>query len=99
MAFWKLRLFGTLCCFGVGLLGAQSNVILNPFSAPEDVAAGALSFRSQGAACHGLVASGAAGPSLTTGAFRRGHSAEAQFGVMSKGVPGPPLAAVKREGR
>jgi putative heme-binding domain-containing protein len=99
MTLKQVGLFGTLCCFWVGLLGAQGNVILNPFSAAEDVAAGARSFRSQCAACHGLDASGAAGPSLTTGTFRHGNSDDALFAVITKGVPGTPMVGFKLEGR
>jgi putative heme-binding domain-containing protein len=101
MVLKEVGLFGTLCCFGLGLLGAQdqANVIRNPFATPDDVAAGERSFRSQCAACHGPDASGAAGPSLTTGTFRHGNSDEALFGVITKGVPGTPMAAFKLDGR
>ena len=97
----KVRLLGTLCCFGIAVLGGQdrSGVIRNPFSAADDVAAGERSFRSQCAACHGFDASGAAGPSLTTGVFRHGNSDEALFAVISKGVPGTPMVGFKLEGR
>ena len=98
MAFKKI---GLLCGLGLGLLAAQdhTNVMSNPFATPDDVAAGERSFRSQCAACHGPDASGAAGPSLTTGAFRHGNSDEALYTVITRGVPGTPMAAFKLDGR
>jgi len=97
----EVGLLGTLCWAGIAVLGGQdrSNVIRNPFSAADDVAAGEQSFRSQCAACHGFDASGAAGPSLTTGVSRHGNSDEALFAVITKGVPGTPMVGFKLEGR
>ena len=96
-----VKLVALLCCFGPGWLAAQdhTNVISNPFATPDDVAAGERSFRSQCAACHGPDASGAAGPSLTTGSFRHGNSDEALYTVITKGVAGTPMAAFKLDGR
>jgi putative heme-binding domain-containing protein len=71
-----------------------------PFSTPDDVAAGAKSFRSQCAACHGPEASGGVvGPSLTTGTFKNGGSDEALFRVITKGVPGTAMTAFVLNGR
>lgn len=71
-----------------------------PFSTPEDEAAGAKSFRSQCAACHGPDASGGvAGPSLSTGTFKNGGSDEALFRVITKGIPGTAMAAFPLDGR
>jgi putative heme-binding domain-containing protein len=87
---------------GVVLLRAQGhgNIIGTPFSTPEDRAAGAQSFQSQCAACHGAEGVGsAAGPALNTGAFKRGESDEALFGNITKGVPGTPMAAFNLGGR
>ena len=97
----KVALIALLGCLGTGWLRAQdhTNVIRNPFATPDDVAAGKQSFRSQCAACHGPDASGAAGPSLTTGTFRHGNSDEALYTVITKGVPGTPMAAFKLDGR
>jgi len=61
----------------------------NPFSTPRDAEAGALTFRSQCAVCHGPEAGGGAvGPSLVSGKFRHGGSDEALYGTITKGVPG-----------
>jgi putative heme-binding domain-containing protein len=97
----EFRLVALLCWVGTGWLAAQdhTNVIRNPFATPDDVAAGERSFRSQCAACHGRDASGAAGPSLTTGTFRHGTSDEALFATITKGVPGTPMAAFRLDGR
>jgi cytochrome c oxidase cbb3-type subunit III len=71
-----------------------------PFSTPDDEAAGAKSFRSQCAACHGPEASGGVvGPSLTTGTFKNGGSDEALFRVITKGIPGTAMAAFTLNGR
>src|ERR1700737_3834306 len=71
-----------------------------PFSTPEDEAAGAKSFRSQCAACHGPEASGGVvGPSLTTGTFKNGGSDEALYRVITKGIPGTAMTAFALNGR
>jgi putative heme-binding domain-containing protein len=72
----------------------------NPFSTPEDRAAGMRLFRSACAACHGLQgAGGSNGPSLTTGAFKHGGSDEALFRSITKGIPDTPMAAFPLDGR
>jgi putative heme-binding domain-containing protein len=71
-----------------------------PFSTPEDEAAGARSFRSQCAACHGGDATGGVvGPSLATGNFKNGGSDEALFRVITKGIPGTAMTAFALNGR
>jgi putative heme-binding domain-containing protein len=71
-----------------------------PFSSPADQAAGAQSFKSQCAACHGPDASGGVvGPSLTTGAFKNGGSDEALYRVITKGIPGTAMTAFPLDGR
>ena len=71
-----------------------------PFSTPEDQAAGAKSFRSQCAACHGLDGSGGVvGPSLTSGSFKHGDSDEALYRVITKGVPGTAMTGFSLGGR
>jgi putative heme-binding domain-containing protein len=71
-----------------------------PFSTPDDEAAGARSFRSQCAACHGGDATGGVvGPSLATGNFKSGGSDEALFRVITKGIPGTAMTAFALNGR
>jgi len=66
-----------------------SSASVNPYTKPEDAAAGAALYRKQCAGCHGLDAAGAgAGPALNTGVFKRGGADEALFATISKGVPG-----------
>jgi putative heme-binding domain-containing protein len=91
-----------LAVLGTGVLPAQDHgsIVGNPFSTPEDVKAGAESFRSQCAACHGLKGDGGSnGPSLTTGTFRHGGSDEALFTTINKGVTGTPMVAFPLSGR
>jgi putative heme-binding domain-containing protein len=87
---------------GLAPLRAQGHgsIVANPFSTPEDQLAGAQTFRSQCAACHGPDGVGsAAGPALNTGTFQRGESDEALFSNITKGVPGTPMVAFDLNGR
>ena len=71
-----------------------STSVVNPYTEPDDARAGATLFRAQCAGCHGPEGAGtAAGPSLTTGTYRRGASDEALFQTVSKGVPGTAMPA------
>ena len=69
-------------------LFAQTEVTRNPRTSPEDVAAGAKTFRSHCAPCHGFNAEGARGPNLTTGIFYHGSSDAALLKNISEGIPG-----------
>ena len=83
-----------------GLQAQHGSAPDRPFSTPEDAAAGAQSFRSQCAACHGPEASGGVvGPALNTGTFKNGGSDEALYRVITKGVPGTAMTAFKLNGR
>ncbi len=96
----RLRISVLILVLG-GLLHAQDHgsIVGNPFSTPKDVAAGAASFRSQCAACHGAeAAGGTVAPSLVSGTFKRGGSDEALYGVITKGVPGTPMVGFKLNG-
>ena len=76
-----------------------STTAVNPYTSPEDEAAGAKLYRSQCAGCHGLNGGGTgAGPSLTSGTFQRGGSDEALFRTISKGIPGTPMPAFSFSG-
>jgi cytochrome c oxidase cbb3-type subunit III len=82
------------------LYGQHGSTPDRPFSTPEDEAAGARSFRSQCAACHGGDATGGVvGPSLATGNFKSGASDEALFRVITKGIPGTAMTAFPLGGR
>lgn len=96
----KLQITVLMLALGC-LLRAQEHgsIAGNPFSTPKDVAAGAASFRSQCAACHGAEAiGGTVAPSLVSGTFKHGGSDEALFGVITKGVPGTPMVGFKLNG-
>lgn len=83
------------------LMHAQEHgsIVGNPFSTPKDIAAGAASFRSQCAACHGAEGiGGTVAPSLVSGTFKHGGSDEALFGVITKGVPGTPMVGFRLSG-
>src|SRR5438034_6344485 len=96
-----MRLFLSLLLSLAPLAAQQHGSITgNPFTTPEDRDAGAQSFKSQCAACHGLDGSGAAaGPDLSTGAFKHGGSDEALFRTITKGVAGTPMVGFNLNGR
>ena len=98
----RFLLLLTLLLPALPVLKAQDHgsITGNPFSTPEDQAAGAQSFKSACAACHGLEgAGGSNGPSLTTGTFKHGGSDEALFRTITKGVPDTPMVAFPLNGR
>jgi putative heme-binding domain-containing protein len=97
----NFRLSGLLFLPALTVLYAQHGSSPDrPFSTPEDVAAGARSFRSQCAACHGGDATGGVvGPSLATGNFKNGGSDEALFRTITKGTPGTAMTAFPLNGR
>ena len=96
-----MRLFLSLLLSLTPLAAQQHGSITgNPFTSPEDRDAGAQSFKSQCAACHGLDGSGAAaGPDLSTGAFKHGGTDEALFRTITKGVAGTPMVGFNLNGR
>jgi putative heme-binding domain-containing protein len=78
----------------------SSQRIANPFTAPEDLAAGAQTFLSQCASCHGRDGRGGQGtPDLTAGTFRRASSDEGLFNLVAKGIPGTTLPGFNLSGR
>src|SRR5579883_2662090 len=76
------------------LLHAQDhgNGMQNPYTKPEDLAAGKKLYRSACAACHGLEGGGGGnGPSLTSGIFKHGGTDEALHHTIAAGLPGTPM--------
>src|ERR1044072_6546791 len=66
----------------------------NPYTTPQDLAAGMKLFQAACAACHGLEgAGGSNGPSLTTGTVKRGGTDEALHATIANGIPGTPMSA------
>ena len=60
----------------------------NPRSTPADVAAGAATFRSHCAACHGFQGEGGRGPALNTGRFYHATTDSDLLNIISDGIPG-----------
>jgi putative heme-binding domain-containing protein len=61
---------------------------LLPAQTRQDIAAGALTFRSHCAPCHGFHAEGGRGPNLTRGEFYHGSSDRDLLSTISDGIPG-----------
>ena len=68
-------------------LHAQTE-LRNPHTSPADIAAGAQTFRSHCAACHGLNGEGGRGPNLASGIFYHGASDSDLLNTISNGVAG-----------
>ena len=60
----------------------------NPLTSTADVVAGAKTFRSHCASCHGLNGEGGRGPNLASGAFFHGSSDLDLLNNISDGIPG-----------
>jgi len=79
------RLVLLLWCTG---LAAQTAGVRNQRTTPGDVAAGAKTFRSHCAACHGLNGEGGRGPNLGAGVFYHGDSDADLLKNISDGIAG-----------
>lgn len=88
----KHRLFPTLLLAAAGVVPVAAqhghDTLNNPYTSPEDVAAGGRIYRSHCAVCHGIEAEGGRGVSLTTGIFRHGSSDSDLYKTISEGLPG-----------
>jgi putative heme-binding domain-containing protein len=69
-------------------LFAQNEIVRNPRTSAEDVAAGAKTFRSHCAPCHGINGEGARGPNLALGVFYHGSTDAALLNNISEGIRG-----------
>ena len=69
-------------------LFAQNEIVRNPRTSPEDIAAGAKTFRSHCAPCHGFHGEGGRGPNLTLGIFYHGSTDAALLKNISDGISG-----------
>ena len=74
--------------FSVVSLLAQSEAVRNPLTSPEDVSAGAKTFRSHCGPCHGINAEGGRGPNLAAGIFYHGETDAALLKNISDGISG-----------
>jgi cytochrome c oxidase cbb3-type subunit III len=79
--------------FLAGSLAGQEGV-RNPRTAPEDVAAGAKTFHSHCAPCHGLKGEGGRGPNLSAGRFYHGASDADLLRNISEGIPGTEMPGI-----
>ncbi|MCC6362354.1 MAG: c-type cytochrome [Bryobacterales bacterium] len=85
------------CWLPVVALWAQSPVVKNPRTTPEDVAAGGRIYRSHCAECHGLKGEGGRGPGLTRGEYRHGSGDAALFNTINNGISGTQMPGVYYE--
>lgn len=68
--------------------GAEESKNTNPYTTPEDVAAGGRIYRSHCIECHGRDGTGGRGPDITRGDLRYGNSDAALADTISTGIPG-----------
>jgi len=96
---FALRLGLTLAA--ATMLLAQHGVegLSNPYSSPEDVLAGAGTYRQRCAVCHGPEGAGGKGTDLTRGRFRHGASDSELFQTIADGLPGTEMPGVELDGR
>ena len=76
-----------------GSLVAQQG-IRNPRTTPEDIIAGAKTFRSHCAPCHGMKGEGGRGPNLASGRFYRGASDADLLTNITDGIPGTEMPSI-----
>ena len=80
-----------ILCLLTAVLNAQ---VRNPRTSREDVSAGARSYRSHCAECHGLKGEGGRGADLTRGEYRLGSSDAALFKTIDDGIPGTQMPGI-----
>jgi putative heme-binding domain-containing protein len=68
----------------------------NPFSSPEDVAAGRRVYLGRCAICHGRNGEGGVGINLTTGQYRMGGSDSQLFRTIQNGIPGSEMPGTRQ---
>ena len=71
----------------------------NPYTSPEDVAAGGRIYRSHCAGCHGLDGTGGRAPDLTGGEYRFGSSEADLYKNIAEGIPGTEMPGVFFDGK
>jgi putative heme-binding domain-containing protein len=83
------RLFAILWSVALAIsLHAQTETGHNSRASQDDIAAGAKTFRSHCAACHGLHGEGGRGPNLASGTFYHGGSDSELLQTISDGIAG-----------
>lgn len=86
-AMFRVALF----LFGAALYAQD---LKNPHTTSADVAAGARTFRSHCAPCHGYSAEGGRGPNLTAGHFFHGSTDADLFNNITNGIPGTEMPSI-----
>ncbi|MEO7144792.1 MAG: c-type cytochrome [Bryobacteraceae bacterium] len=74
--------------FAATLAGQQQLAERNPHTTPDDVSAGAKTFRSHCSPCHGINGEGGRGPNLAAGRFYHGATDADLLRTISNGIPG-----------
>ena len=88
---------GVLTVVGLVTLLAQGVGLRNPRTSPADVAAGAKTFRSHCAVCHGPNGEGGRGPRLASGIFYHGSSDAELLNNISNGITGTEMPSMLYE--
>lgn len=84
----KLLVALLLMTGSVAAQSAQRDSTANPYTTPEDLAAGGRIFRSHCLGCHGRDGTGGRGPNLTRLDLRSGGSDQDLVNTISEGIPG-----------
>jgi alcohol dehydrogenase (cytochrome c) len=93
---WGLRRgLAALVRAGVLLLAAGTLCAAQVTKDPQQIELGRAMFRNACAPCHGIRAQGGRGPDLTRGHYNNGDSDADLFRVISHGVPGTKMPAVR----
>ena len=79
---------------GALVLMAQAGAIKNPRTSAADIVAGAKTFRSHCAVCHGPNGEGGLGPRLASGVFYHGSSDREILNNISNGIPGTEMPSM-----
>ncbi|MEW5978668.1 MAG: c-type cytochrome [Acidobacteriota bacterium] len=77
-----------------GVLRGAEEKVQNPRTSPDDVAAGAATYRSHCSPCHGLNGKGGRGPDLTTSVYFHGDTDFELLTNISEGIPGTEMPAL-----
>src|SRR5213594_2536508 len=90
---WSVTMRRVVILIWAASLAAQQEVS-KPRATPDDIKAGAKTFRFHCAPCHGLRGEGGRGPNLVTGRFYRGATDADLLKNISEGIPGTEMPAL-----
>ncbi len=86
------KLLSSLLAITVSVFAQQGS--RSQGGSPEDIAAGAATFRSHCSPCHGVNAEGGRGSNLASGQFYHGSSDQDLLKNISEGIPGTEMPAL-----